>query len=201
MKMKSPHIEFEQLVDLAEKRLPAKRRGDALAHVSDCSRCTAQLAQIDKAISLMRTDALGDVPRDVLANAFNIFCASVAPAKLSVARRVLAALTFDSAHTAPAYGLRSAAIGATRQLLYNASEIDMDVRITSSDDAWIVSGQVLGECAGGGKVDLQGAGGTAHAALNELCEFTLPAVSSGSYTLRLHLTDIEIEIPGLELMN
>lgn len=201
MKMRSPHIKFEQLVDLAEKRLPAKQRGDALAHVSDCRRCAAQLAQLDKAISLMHTDALEDAPRDVLASAVNIFRTSVAPAKPSVARRVLAALTFDSAHTAPAYGLRSAAIGATRQLLYNASEIDMDVRITSSDDAWIVSGQVLGEYAGGGNIDLQGARGTAHAALNELCEFTLPAVSSGSYTLRLHLTDIEIEIPGLELMN
>jgi hypothetical protein len=35
--------------------------------------------------------------------------------------------------------------------------------------------------------------------LNELCEFTFPAIPTGNYSLRVRMPDVEIEIPELEL--
>lgn len=203
--MKSSHIEFEQLVELSENRLTTERRASMLAHASDCGLCAKELARVHQVIGLMRADTMEDAPRDVVANAINVFRSqtTTTAAKPTLVRRVLAALAFDSAQTAPAYGLRSGAAGATRQLLYSAGDTDLDVRITSSGDAtsWIISGQVLGEVACDGNIRLQGASETVQAEISELCEFTLPAVPPGSYTLRLYLTDMEIECPGLELIN
>ncbi len=197
--MNLPHIQFEQLVDLAENRLSAEGRAETLAHIIDCKSCAAQLAHADQIINVMRSDAMEDVPRDVVANAVNLFRSQAVPANPSIARRILAALNFDSAQATPAFGVRSGAVEATRQLLYSAGDTDLDVRITLSGEAWIVSGQVLGECASGGRIELQGASETAQTALNELCEFTLPAVPPGSYTLRLRLPNMEIEVPDLDL--
>ncbi|HEV7858949.1 MAG TPA: hypothetical protein VGO91_10065 [Pyrinomonadaceae bacterium] len=196
----SQHIPFAKLADLAEGSLLASERDASLAHLQACSRCSAQLEQISQVVNLMRSDTLEDAPRDVISQAVNIFQRRETSAKQGVLRRVLAALSFDSASLTPAYGVRSGQT-ATRQLLYSTGENDLDLRVTPGEEAWIVSGQVLGQegCAGG-EVHLESAAGDAAAAeLNELCEFTLPPVAAGSYTLRLRLSNLEIEIPEFEL--
>jgi hypothetical protein len=50
-----------------------------------------------------------------------------------------------------------------------------------------------------GQVELQGPTFQVQAALNELCEFTLPPVPPGTYTLSLRTPDAEIEIMGLDV--
>jgi hypothetical protein len=99
---------------------------------------------------------------------------------------------------APAFGVRSGQ-ATSRQLLYSAEESDIDLRISSQDDQWIVAGQLLGRDCVGGRVEIEGERGLAVAALDELCEFMLPPVPSGNYTLRLRLQDAEVELPQLEL--
>jgi hypothetical protein len=196
----SQHIPFAKLADLAEGSLSASERDASLAHLKACSRCNSQLERVQQVVNLMRNDTLEDAPRDVISQAVNIFQRRETGAKQSVLRRVMAALSFDSASLTPAYGVRSGQT-STRQLLYSTGENDLDLRVTPGDEAWIVSGQVLGQsqCAGG-EVHLESmAGKTAAAELNELCEFTLPPVAAGSYTLRLRLSNLEIEIPEFEL--
>jgi hypothetical protein len=200
MNLMSQHIPFAKLADLAEGSLLGVERDASLAHLQGCSRCNAQLERVSQVVNLMRKDALEDAPRDVISRAVSIFRRRESGAQQSVLRRVLAALSFDSASLTPAYGVRSGQT-ATRQLLYSTGENDLDLRVTPGDEAWIVSGQVLGQeqCAGG-EVHLEGLSGDAAAAeLNELCEFTLPPVAAGSYTLRLRLSNLEIEIPEFEL--
>lgn len=196
MKLTSQHIPFAKLTDLAEGRLASDERASSLAHVKDCSHCSAQLAQLDQIINLMRTDTMADAPRDVMADALGLFRQRKAAAP-SLVRRVLAALNFDSLQLTPAFGVRSGQM-TSRQLLYTTGENDLDVRVTQSKEAWIVSGQVLGNCAGG-RVHLEGTSGAADAELNELCEFAFPPVPAGSYTLRLRLAETEIEVPEIEL--
>ncbi|HEY0407397.1 MAG TPA: hypothetical protein VGC89_16815 [Pyrinomonadaceae bacterium] len=200
MNLTFQHLPFEKIADLAEKRLSDQERAAAQAHVSGCSRCSEQLARIEQTINLMRTDESKDAPRDVLASVMNMFRArSAAASEPSLVRRVLAALNFDSTTLAPAYGVRSGQ-AAARQMLYSAGENDVDLRVQPAGESWVVSGQVLGEC-GGGRVELEDNTASVAAAveLNELCEFTLPAVASGSYKLRLRLNDVEVEIPELQL--
>jgi hypothetical protein len=59
---------------------------------------------------------------------------------------------------------------------------------------------VLGEDCVGGRIELEARSGQLTAAdLNDLREFTLPPVPTGSYTVRLRLGNVEVEIPQLEL--
>lgn len=170
-----------------------------MAHISGCSECAEKLQRLDHVVRLMASDQAEDAPRDVVAYAVNIFSDRAKSPKQSLKRRILAALSFDSGmNQAPAFGVRSGQTGS-RQLIYSAEENDIDLRLTLHDDLWVVAGQVLRENCVGGQVEMEGSSGSTAAALNELCEFTLPAVPPGNYLLRVYMADIEVELPQLEL--
>ena len=204
MKLNSHPVTFERLVELVERRLTAAERAEVQAHVGACARCSARVAQLEVVTGLMRTDASVDAPRDLLASALSLFAPRRADAGRapSLVARLLATLTFDSARVAPAFGVRSGqSAAAARQLIFSAGERDIDLRLARAGEGWTVSGQVLGECAGG-SVEIGGVGADAarlEAALNESCEFSLPPIPEGSYTLLLHLPGAEVEIPELDL--
>ena len=195
----SKHIDFDRLVDLVEDRLTPTQRSESMVHIAGCIHCEEELRRVDQVVHLMTTDRTPDAPRDIVAYAVNIFSSRAKSPLESLKRRILAALSFDSSlNQVPAFGVRSGQTGS-RQLIYTAEENDIDLRLTMSDEMWVVTGQVLREECGGGRVELEGLSGSAAAALNEMCEFTLPAVPSGKYLLRVHMKDVEVEIPQLEL--
>lgn len=189
----SSHISLEKLSDIAEGRLSGVALNAARAHLSTCSECDGILGRLRQLMLTMKSDRAPDVPRDVLASAINIF----SPVQSSL-RRVVAILMFDSRSAAPVFGMRSIHTDS-RQMLYSAEETDLDLRITIRNDECIVAGQVIRDGCAGGVVEISGASGSSQASLNELCEFTLPAVPVGSYSLRVRMLDVEIEIPELEL--
>jgi hypothetical protein len=115
----------------------------------------------------------------------------------SDSQRVVAVLTFDSKQLSPAFGVR-AGQSVARQLLFSMGEHDLDLRVAPDDGAWIVSGQVLGDCLNG-RVDLCGKDVAERAEMNDLCEFSLPPVPPGKYCLRVKISDQEIEVPEFEL--
>ena len=201
MRLTPKHISFAQLADLVEGRLSADEARDDRAHLNTCARCTEQASQLGRITQLMRADASEDAPRDAIFNAVRMFRARPArEAAPGLLRRLVAALTFDSNALVPAFGVRSGQSATARQLLFNAGDFDVDLRLAASGEGWTVSGQVLGPCVGG-EVELGEAGqaATSSAALNDLCEFTLPPVPEGSYALRLRLNETEIEIQDLSL--
>ena len=189
----SSHISLEILADIAENRVAGAALDVALAHVSTCSECDNILLNLRQLIRTMKSDREADAPRDVLLSAINIFSPRRSPL-----RHVVAILTFDSRNTAPAYGMRSLH-RTSRQLLYSAQETDLDLRITVQNDECIVAGQIMRDGCTGGVVEISGATGSVEANLNELCEFTLPAVPLGNYSLKVRMLDVEIEIPELVL--
>jgi len=211
MKTTSQHIPFEQLTYLAHQRAEAGELGEserieAMSHISTCTSCGSKLQKLEDVILLMKTDREPDAPRDLIAYAINIFDQGRESIVTSALRRLVAALTFDSnVGLAPAFGVRSGQLPSSRQLLYSAEGSDVELRITPREDQWVVAGQVLGrECVGGevnlvNLVRVEGEERVAVAVLNELCEFSLPAVPPGSYKLLLRLTDLEVEVPQLEL--
>ena len=184
---------------MVEDRVDPNVRTESMEHISSCSQCGEKFRRLDQVVRLMATDRAEDAPRDLVAYAMNIFSGRAKSPGQSLKRRILAALSFDSSmNQTPAFGVRSGQAGS-RQLVYSADESDIDLRITPKDDMWLVAGQVLRKDCGGGSVELEGSSGSAGVALNELCEFTLPAVPSGNYLLRVHMTDVEIELPQLKL--
>jgi hypothetical protein len=200
MKIDSQHIPFAKLADLAENRVAAEERTASMAHLSSCAACAQQVERVAEVLGLMKTDTATDAPHDVLAYALNIFRGRENSQEPSLLKRIVAALSFDSSsNLAPAFGVRSGQ-ARSRQLLYSADENDIDLRITPEQENWIVAGQVLGEDCVGGRIELEGRSGELTAVhLNDLCEFTLPPVPAGSYTVRLRLGNVEVEIPQLEL--
>jgi hypothetical protein len=197
MNIFSPHITFTALADLADKH--SAPSADALRHLEECSHCARQLQSIKQTTSLMRSDVIENAPAELVKSAKDLFrqraAATRKPSSLS---RIVAALTFDSLTAAPAYGLRSQA-GAGRQLVYSTETRDLDVRISEENDKWHVSGQVPGSLCDTGHASLEGDSFSATAKLNELCEFSFSSVPDGTYTLALHLLDVIIEIPPLEI--
>jgi hypothetical protein len=190
----SSHISLEVLTDIAEDRVRPEVRETAMAHLSTCSACDDTLVRLRHLIRMMSSDSAADAPSDVLSSAINIFSPGTPPPL----RRIVAVLIFDSRSAPPAFGMRSAHT-ASRQMLYSAQENDLDLRISVQNDECIVAGQVLRASCGGGLVEISGVSGSAEARLNELCEFTLPAVPLGNYVLRVKMVDVEIEVPELEL--
>jgi phosphoribosylformylglycinamidine (FGAM) synthase-like enzyme len=194
----SAHIPLEMLIDIAEDRA-TERREAAMAHVAGCSACGATLDRLQRLVVMMRSDTAMDAPRDVLLSTLNMFAANRESRKReTVLPRIIAVLTFDSRHAGAAVGLRSV-YTASRQMLYSAQDTDVDLRIAVQNEECIVAGQVIRRDCIGGRVKVAGTAASAETDLNELCEFTLPAVPLGTYALVVRLHDLEIEIPELEL--
>jgi hypothetical protein len=194
MKIADEHIPFELLANLAEGR--TDREHELMAHLTDCSQCNGKLERLAHVINLMRTDSTEAAPRDVIAQATSIFTRR--EARPSLLRRIVAAVTFDSASSTPAYGYRSGQT-ASRQILFAAEDSDIDLRLSRQADQWLVSGQVLGAACAGAEVELSDREKTTLTRLNDLCEFNLSAVPAGSYKLTMRFEDRQIEIPDLEL--
>ena len=192
------HLDFALLADLVEDRAVPNARTAAMGHLTGCSPCAEKFRKLAEILHLMVTDR-EDAPRGIAAQAITTFTSWATSPQKSLKRRILAALSFDSSmNQASAFGVRSEQSGS-RQLIYSADENDIDIRTTLHGDMWIVSGQVLREDCSGGRVEIKGVNGTATATINELCEFTLPEVPSGDYFLLVHMPDVEVEIPELEL--
>lgn len=190
----SAHISLETLADIAEDRaIPASLEA-GMAHVVTCSACGDTLHRLRQLLLMMRSDTAADAPRDVLKSAIDIF----SPPRRPPFPRIIATLIFDSRNASPAFGMRSLHT-SSRQLLYEAQHTDLDLRITVQNEECVVAGQVLREGCAEGVVEITGVTGSAEATMNELCEFTLPAIPLGNYSLRVRMQDVEIEIPRLEL--
>jgi len=192
------HIGPEKLADLIDGCETPENQRSLMAHISECHRCATEYNRLEHFITLMKTDRAEDAPRDVLAQAVNLFQQRAESKAPSMVRRLMAALSFDSFTTAPAFGVRSGQ-SIARQLVYSVEGYDIDLRVTTEEDQWIVSGQVLRQDCGAARAEIAGTTGSATAALNENCEFTLPPLPRGDYLLRILMPDLELEIPHLDL--
>lgn len=191
-----PHIGIEELADMAEGRFIAQHGHRQLTHLAACRQCAGELSRLERVIGEMRADEMEDAPAYAFERARGLLRMKVSP-PASVLKRVMAALKFDSLQSSRAFAVRSVA-AAERQLLFSAGANDLHIQIKQVEEQWVVSGQVLGPCEGG-EVELAGAKATTSTRLNELCEFALNAVPEGTYVLTVRMTDIELQIPDLNL--
>jgi hypothetical protein len=191
---KSPHISLETLADMAEERAQSETLQAAESHIAECETCNDALQNLRRLILLMKSDTAEDVPRDVLRSVLSVFT----PATPAPLPRIIAVLTFDSRAAGPAFGMRSIRT-ASRQLLYTAQETAVDLRVTVENEECSLAGQIIRDNCAGAQIELSGVTGTVTTELNELCEFSFPAIPLGMYSLRVRMPDVEIEIPELEL--
>lgn len=154
---------------------------------------------------------LPDAPAALVHAAVELFRAaqpSPVMAALAGARQsIRAVLTFDSWATGPAaLGLRSMpAQGQTRHMLFAAQGRDIDLRILSAADSFVLAGQILGP-DDKGMVELSVDTHSDRAALtarsvtiDDLGAFQLTDVRAGTYWMTLRLGNDAVELPAIDV--
>lgn len=190
------HLPFSLLADIAEGR--AAPDADARSHLAACPTCAENLAWLSRLIGLMRADA-SEEPAPLAVGAVKALFRARPPRSAQRPALLTALLRFDSARSAPAFGLRSAA-AAERQLLFSAGPYDVDLRVVPAGERWSVSGQLLGDPGSAhGHAEMLGHADAAHAELNAQSEFALRPLLPGRYTLTIRIADQAIVLPDVEL--
>jgi len=193
----SNHLSFETIADLVEGRLSGEANGKAQNHFNECADCASIFFLLRDVIGVMRSDKMEDAPSYALQNAFRIMPRKVLEEKPSLVQKIFAVLSFDSAVSTPAYGVRSGA-SATRQMIFNVGESDVDLRVTKIENAWTVSGQILGDITKA-TIIIERQNVKLETKLNESGEFKFENLEQGNYTMRLLLDESEIEIPNIDI--
>ena len=138
----------------------------------------------------MQADTATDAPADVLKYTKNLFRTRAIEPKVSAVRRVLAMIKMDLAPNRAAFGERSAAGAQARQMLFDAGDNAIDLRVTATENGFDVRGQVLGGGFENGTAVLAGSNAT----IDELGGFRFDGVAAGEYSLVLSNGTDEIAI-------
>lgn len=109
-------------------------------------------------------------------------------------KRLAASLEFDSFAT-PAMGVRSG-MSTTRQMLFSAEGLDIDVRVMPQDGAWRVYGQVLGSSQEGAAKLKSDHGLELITALNVHGEFAFLRLPRGNYQLEVVQPGRYVDVPA-----
>lgn len=153
---------------------------------------------IEKIIRLMHRDESTDAPPDSIRWAKNLFRARVVEPKKSFGQKIAAVLQVDLLPNRAVFGERSTS-SAVRQMLFQAGENSLDLRISKTARGWNLQGQILGAGFVGGAVKLAGENAAFETRTNELSEFNFTEISSGRFNLIFQNGENEIVVEGLKL--
>ena len=160
---------------------------------------------------LGEVSALPDAPPTFIMRAINLMsephAVTLVDTAVAAIRRAIATLTFDSFSGGNlAYGVRGTP-SDVRHLLYSALGRDIDVRVSSAAERFVLAGQVLGpdeigtieltHSENGGEPCTDQA--AAKVPLDSMGQFRIEGIAAGIWTLRLRLGNDEIELPAIQL--
>jgi hypothetical protein len=204
--MKCPS--FERLIDYLDSRLPEPEAAGLTSHLAaGCSNCGETRDWYTRMRAVVASDDLVAPPQWVFNRAIRIFDKELHRPRL--AERIaqgIAALVYDSFARPAMAGVRSAEM-ADRQLLYDAGDYSIDLRIASSERTGAdLTGQVLKESdptfESVSTLKVQIARGDEvvfSTVTDEMGEFKLSGVERGLYNLRVELSDGSITVPDLSV--
>lgn len=144
----------------------------------------------------MQTDKSVDAPQDAIKWSKNIFRTRAIEPKRSIVEKVLAVLQMDISPNKAAFGERSTSVTQTKQMLFEAGEDSIDLRISEGEKGFNIKGQILGEGFENATVKL----GSFETNANDLSEFSFDEIPGGKYDLTLKTNEKEILIEEIELV-
>jgi hypothetical protein len=150
---------------------------------------------INKIVYLMATDNSTDASADSVKWAKNIFRPLNVQSKKSIIQKVLAVLQMDLSPNKAAFGERSASAAKSRQMLFQAGDSAVDLRISRNERDLALHGQILGE----GFADCTVKLGNFVTMANKLSEFSFLNIPIGEYDLTVQSSEMEITIEDLEI--
>ena len=155
--------------------------------------------RIDEIIRLMQRDDSIEAPESLVKWAHNLFRSRVAQPKQSLLHKVIAVLRADLLPDRAAFGERSTSASGIRQMLFEAGDNAIDLRIGKTAKGLSVHGQILGDGFEGSEIALKGQDVSFETRSDELSEFRFDAVPSGSYSLRIRKDEVEIVVDEMKL--
>ena len=152
---------------------------------------------LEHIVRRMQTDTAIDAPADLITFAKNLY--RTRPAKQGLVQRVAAVLKADLAPNRAAFGERSAAGAAARQMLFESGTNALDLRIKAIDKAFELRGQVLGDGFENATVEVVTNGEVLMATLDEMASFRFDMLEPNTYQITIKGTDTEIFIESLTI--
>lgn len=150
---------------------------------------------LKRIITLMQTDGSVDAPEDALNWSRNIFRTRQAATKGTIVERLKAVLKVDILPGSVAYGERSSGTAKARQMLFEAGDNSIDLRISGAGEDIEIKGQIIGTGFANSTVTL----GELNTTANEYAEFAFSDVPPGSYDLLVKTSEREILIEEIDL--
>ncbi len=197
------HIPFANLLDYLDQTLPASDRAEVEAHLATpCAECQINLQQARELLHVFTLpDRTVSAPPDVLKRAAALFKPR---SILAAIPEIVASLIFDSFQQTPVAALRGAT--RTRQLLFSAQDLDIDMQITPERDSATLIGQVLTRTTATLQalpvVRLYQAGEVIDTSYSDpLGQFTFRAVPPGRYDVGVWVDPNLVVIKGVELQH
>ncbi|MEO7539514.1 MAG: hypothetical protein ABIV21_05775 [Pyrinomonadaceae bacterium] len=157
-----------------------------------------QEQRLEHIISRMQGDTAVDAPAETMQYVKNLFRVRM-PESKSVLERVLAMIKIDLAPNRAAFGERSAGEGQARQLLFEAGENAVDLRIKAADEKFDIRGQILGGGFENAAIEITGQVGTFAATTSDTSEFKLTGVPAGIYAMTISSDDTELVVEELTI--
>lgn len=154
---------------------------------------------LDLIVRRMQSDNSVDAPTDVITYAKNLNRVRAAEPKTSVIRRVLAVIKADLAPGVAAFGERSTGEGKARQMLFDAGENAIDIRLKRSKSGFLLHGQVLGFGYENGEAELGGEGFSSTVKIGSESEFLFDGIPEGEYSLVIRGGAEEIAIEAITI--
>ena len=153
---------------------------------------------IEHILQRMLNDRSTDAPADAVQFARNIYRTRVVEPKPSIIQRVLAVMQVDLAPNRAAFGERGAAGSQARQMLFDAGENAVDLRVTVVDDRFDVRGQILGDGFENGVIEIASTENLIKVKIDAKSGFTFSGLSAGTYDLTIHGRDADIVLENIE---
>jgi hypothetical protein len=160
----------------------------------------SELNILEHIVDRLFADRSVDAPADVVHNAKDLYRnRQVDRRETGILRRLIATLAIDLRPDTPAFGERSVAGVDARQLLFEAGENAVDLRVISNVNRFAIRGQILGNGFANGRAKLSGAVTSAFTNLNKTSSFRLLSIPPGEYSLSIRGEDLDILIESLDL--
>lgn len=153
---------------------------------------------IEEIIRLMQRDESADAPADSIQWVKNLFRTRAIVPEKSLTQKVLAVLQMELSPNRAVFGERSVS-STTRQMLFQAGDNGIDLRISKTKKGLSLQGQILGEGFADCAVKIAGENASFEVRANALNEFNFAEIPSGKYDLILQNDKNEITVEGLEL--
>ncbi len=176
--------------------------GDARNHVKNCEQCRADITWLQWLVDFGSREGAYDPPSWAVSNAENVFRLKK-PGLVTIAKETVASLIYDSFNEPLPIGVRRRDL-PSRQALYQAGPVQLDLKIELGDEKGLIIGQIISDedsfDVNGLKIEIAQHGQVmGKSTTNALGEFIFEDLPKGNYELQVLLSDTMVKLPPLPL--